>query len=376
MKVTLMKRIHNFNAGPAAFPLSVLARAKEEFIDYQGEGLSVLEMSHREATFESILARAKSAITKLYQIPDTHEVLFLQGGASLQFAMIPMNLGEGGAYLNTGVWATNALSEAKILGQAYELWSSQKEGFNAVPQTPIHIDQNLQYLQYLHYTSNNTIYGTQYHHIPSLIKDQTKYQPMLVCDMSSDFLSRPVDISAYDLIYAGAQKNAGPAGVTVVIIKKTISRQSAKMPNIPKILQYKTHADKDSMFNTPNTYGIYLLMLMCEWMIEQGGVEHLAQINAQKSKCLYDLIDLYPNTFEGHALKHSRSMMNVTFRLKDESRLDELMQACEAKDIIGIKGHRSVGGMRVSLYNAVTLSSVYLLVDVLETFAKSHSSKS
>jgi phosphoserine aminotransferase len=367
MKVIPMKRLHNFNAGPAAFPLSVLARAKEEFIDYQGQGLSVLEMSHREATFEGILERAKSAIIQLYQVPDSHEVLFLQGGASLQFAMIPMNLGEGGGYLNTGVWASNALSEAKIVGDANELWSSQKEGFNAVPQEIINTDLAI---QYLHYTSNNTIYGTQYHHIPQLQQNDTPLKTMLVCDMSSDFLSRPVDISQYDLIYAGAQKNAGPAGVTVLIIKKSISRQAAKMPKIPKILQYKTHAEKDSMFNTPNTYGIYLLMLMCEWMLEQGGIEYLYHLNQQKSKCLYDLIDLYPDAFEGHALKHSRSMMNVTFRLREEKRLDELMQDCEAKDIIGIKGHRSVGGMRVSLYNAVTLSSVYLLVDVLEQFAK------
>ncbi len=366
-----MKRVLNFNAGPTALPLDVLTQAQQEFLDYQGQGMNVMEMSHREACFEGILDRAKKAIIALYDVPDDYDILFLQGGASLQFAMIPMNFGVNGGYLNTGVWSTNALQEAKIIGNAYELWSSQKDQFSHVPQDLINIPESIaDQLNYLHYTSNNTIYGTQYHHLPKLMVDQQLLLNLpLFCDVSSDFLSRPLDIKQYDFIYAGAQKNAGPSGVTIVIAKKELLAQSPKTP-IPKILQYKIHAEKDSMYNTPNTYGIYILMLMCEWMIAQGGVNHFQALNLQKANLIYDVLDRYADVFEGHARKHSRSLMNITFRLKNEKRLDELLKLAQEKEIIGIKGHRSVGGMRISLYNAVPLSSTEVLAQVLQAFAQ------
>ncbi|MCB9526020.1 MAG: 3-phosphoserine/phosphohydroxythreonine transaminase [Myxococcales bacterium] len=358
----MAKRKHNFNAGPSALPLPVLEQVQAELVDFGGHGLSIMEMSHRTPQFEEVLDRARHAVTRLYGIPATHEVLFLQGGASLQFAQVPMNLGSGGAYLDTGTWSKKALKEANTVGKGLSVWSSAAAGYNAVPAADEALDVPAD-APYLHYTSNNTIYGTQYHYRPA--------SPVpLVCDMSSDVLSRPADISKFGLIYAGAQKNAGPSGVTLLIIDRKYSREFHGAPTVPHILRYPTQAEKDSMYNTPNTFGIYVLALVAEWVEAQGGLTTMAARNANKAQMLYDLIDRYPGVFKGHAVKHSRSQMNVTFTLVKPERQADLLAAAAKADILGIKGHRSVGGLRASLYNAVSPESVHRLVEVLEAFAK------
>lgn len=361
----MSKRVHNFNAGPAALPLSVLKSVQSELVDYQGHGLSVMEMSHRSAAFDGIIDAARATLTRLYAIPDTHEVLFLQGGASLQFAMVPMNLGGGGAFLNTGTWTSRALAEAGRVGEAYEIWSSKDAGFTHVPQpdtTLVAPDA----ARYLHYCSNNTIFGTQYHHRP--VAKTASGRPLpLVCDMSSDFLSRPVDVGAFDIIFAGAQKNAGPSGVCVVIIKKSISRDFQGANSTPIILRYQTQAEKGSMYNTPNTFGIYVLGEVARWVEAQGGLTAVQATNATKAKALYDAIDAHPLA-TGHATADSRSQMNVTFRLQDAEQEKALLSIASDAGVIGLKGHRSVGGLRASLYNAVSLASVTTVVGLLNAF--------
>ncbi|MFN3196833.1 MAG: 3-phosphoserine/phosphohydroxythreonine transaminase [Bradymonadia bacterium] len=354
-----MSRRRIFNAGPTALPLPVLQRAQADLLDYQGQGLSVMEMSHRSPGFQAIFDESVAALTEVLSIPDTHEVLFLQGGASLQFAMLAYNLGDGGAYLNTGAWSTKALKEANILGKGSEIWSSADTGFNAVPQP----DEALNLpsdTTYLHYTSNNTIYGTQYSAPP-------KVDVPLVCDMSSDIMSRPVDIGAHDFIYAGAQKNAGPSGVTIIIARKEILHGAPKREGVPTMLRYDTHAKKGSMFNTPNTFGIYLIGLVARWVLDQGGVEAMARLNTQKSSLLYDIFDDRADIFAGHAQRHSRSQMNVTFTMRDDSATPALLAAAADRGIIGLKGHRSVGGLRASIYNAVPLEDVEVLAELLRS---------
>lgn len=361
----MSKRVHNFNAGPAALPLSVLQSVQSELVDYQGQGLSVMEMSHRSPTFDGIINDARATLTRLYAIPDTHEVLFLQGGASLQFAMVPMNVGHGGAFLNTGTWTSRALAEAGRMGPAYEIWSSKDAGFTHVPQpnTDLAVPADA---RYLHYCSNNTIFGTQYHHQPVATTADGRALP-LVCDMSSDFLSRPVNIGAYDIIFAGAQKNAGPSGVCVVIVKKTISRTFEGEATTPLILRYQTQAEKGSMYNTPNTFGIYVLSKVAAWVEAQGGLAAVQATNTQKAGLLYDAIDAHPLA-SGHATPDSRSQMNVTFRLQDAAQEKALLAIASDAGIIGLKGHRSVGGLRASLYNAVSLESVTMLTGLLNAF--------
>ena len=363
----MSKRVHNFNAGPAALPLSVLLSVQSELVDYQGHGLSVMEMSHRSLAFEGIIDAARATLTRLYGIPDTHEVLFLQGGASLQFAMVPMNLPDGGngAFLNTGTWTNRALAEAGRVGDAHEIWSSKDAGFNHVPQPDVPLVAP-DAARYLHYCSNNTIFGTQYHHRPVAKTADGRALP-LVCDMSSDFLSRPINVSAYDLIFAGAQKNAGPSGVCVVIVKKTISRDFQGDPRTPIILRYQTHAEKGSMYNTPNTFGIYVLGEVATWVERKGGLAAIEAINAKKARMLYDAIDAHPLA-RGHATPESRSQMNVTFRLQDAAQEKALLSIASDAGVIGLKGHRSVGGLRASLYNAVSVESVATLVGLLNAF--------
>jgi phosphoserine aminotransferase len=357
----MAKRKHNFNAGPAALPLSVLEQAQSELVDFEGNGVSIMEMSHRSPEFDAVIEGAKAALGRLYDIPDTHEVLFLQGGASLQFAQVPMNLGAGGAYINTGTWGTKAVKEAKIQGGCHEIWSSKDDQFKHVPQPGMALAVPAG-VPYLHYTTNNTIYGTQWSHVPNV-------DVPVVADLSSDFISKPLDISKFAIIYAGAQKNAGPSGVTVLIIDKRYSREFNGADTVPTILRYPTQAKKDSMFNTPNTFGIYLLGLVAKWAEAQGGLEKIAENNTAKAAVLYNVIDENPGVFQGHARADSRSEMNVTFTLVDSDRTAEFMEMATAAGIMGIKGHRSIGGMRASIYNAVPRAAVDALAKVMLEFA-------
>ena len=355
-------RLHNFNAGPATLPVSVLRQAQTHLVNYPQAGMSVMEMSHRGKEFGEIINQTRSLLRTLYALPDTHEILFLQGGASLQFAMVPLNLGDGGAFLNTGTWSTRAFAEACRVGSADEIWSGKEGGFRSVPLEPLELQDHH---QYVHFTSNNTIYGTQYASLPRLSR------PLgLVADLSSDFFSRPLDWSRFDLVYGGAQKNIGPSGVTVVIIRKTLSRSPAQNPNCPLILNYQTHAQKESMYNTPNTFGIYLLGLMDQWMVDQGGLSVIHQRNQQKAQRIYDLLDRWNEIYQTHAQPQSRSLMNLTFKLTDSERQDEFLALAEKKGLVGLKGHRSVGGLRASLYNALPDESVDALASFLETFAQ------
>ena len=312
------ERAHNFSAGPAALPLEVLQRAAEELVDFRGAGRSLMELSHRGPIFGEVIESARARIRSLYTLPDDFEVLFLQGGASLQFAMVPMNLGPHGAYINTGTWSTRALAEAREIGAASEIWSGAEGGFREVPHEALACTEGA---RYLHFTSNNTIYGTQYAGLPGCDQGCP-----LVADLSSDFLSRPIDWSRFALAYAGAQKNAGPSGVTVVIGRRELLHAPAAIRS-PKILRYQTHAEKGSMYNTPNTYGIYLLGLVTEWLEAQGGLSTVHEENQRKAARLYSVIDGHPECYEGHAERESRSLMNVTFRLRDERRAAQLLEA-------------------------------------------------
>ena len=332
-------RKHNFNAGPTALPLPVLQTVQKELLNYQGHGLSLIEMSHRSPVFEEVIADTRSNLSDLYDIPETHEVMFLQGGASLQFAMVPMNLGSGGVYVDTGTWSTKAAAEAQRVGEATVAWTSADTGYDRVPGRDS-MPQG-EGAAYVHYTSNNTIYGTQYSYEPQVAAP-------LVCDMSSDFISRPVDISGHDLIYAGAQKNAGPAGVTVLIIRKKLSRQFTGASTVPTILRYETQANKDSMFNTPNTFGIWVVGLVARWVKDQGGLEAMAERNAMKAQAIYETVENHP-LLTGHAQVDSRSQMNVTFRTPSPEQDKALLRHLDGYDIMGLRGHRSVGAARIHL---------------------------
>lgn len=356
----MSNRIHNFSAGPSALPIEVLEQAKADLTNYKGAGLSVMEMSHRSKDFQAIFDEAKATVVELLGVPDTHDVLFLQGGASLQFAMLAMNLGKGGAYINTGTWSTKALKEARTVGEAYEAWSDADHNFTGVPQPGEDLRIPAE-ATYVHYTSNNTIFGTQFAQMPETDKP-------LVCDMSSDIFSRPIDVGAHALIYAGAQKNAGPSGVTLVIGERDRLHNFTGDGTVPLYLRYATHAAKDSLFNTPNTWGLYLLGLVAQHVKGLGGVTAMAEQAEAKGKLLYDLID-GADVFEGHARADSRSLMNVTFRAGGAEREAAIVAAAAEAGISGIKGHRSVGGLRASIYNAVPMAAVEALVGLLKGFA-------
>lgn len=357
----MAKRIHNFSAGPGALPLSVLEEAQRQLIDFHGLGASVMEISHRSKPFESVLFAARDALAELYGLPDTHEVLFLQGGAHLQFAMVPLNLGAG-AYVNTGVWAKRAYEEAARVGDAWEVHSERAGGFRNVPGPETRFDVPAG-AKYLHYTSNNTIYGTQFQHIP-------QSDLPLVCDMSSDFISKPMDLGRFALVYAGAQKNAGPSGVTIIIARKDVLRTYTGDSKVPLIMRYHIHAENDSMYNTPNTWGVYILGLVAQWVKARGGLKAIEAANEEKAAMIYDVLDAFPEVFDPHAAKEARSRMNITFRLRDAEREKGLLARAEAADIIGLKGHRSVGGLRASTYNAVPKESVAALANLLRDFAR------
>ncbi len=356
-----MKRAYNFGAGPSALPTEVLEIAQKELLDYQGSGISIMEASHRSKLYDDVHQNAIRLIKKLYKLPDDFDVLFLQGGASLQFAMVPMNLYQGGKaeYANTGAWSKKAIKEAEIQGLNFDVVASSSEsGFDHIPE--VHFSDDC---DFCHITSNNTIYGTQYQEYP-------KTASPLAIDASSDIFSREVDWERVDLMYAGAQKNAGPSGLTIVIIRKNLLDRV--QDTVPTMLRYKTHADANSLFNTPPTFGIYLLNLIMEWIDNKGGIAKIDEENRKKAKLLYDAIDNSNGFYTGHASKESRSLMNVSFNIKDkDAELEaKLLEEAAKADMIGLKGHRSIGGLRASIYNAVPFEAVEALVNLMDDFAK------
>jgi phosphoserine aminotransferase len=356
------KRVYNFNAGPAALPLSVLERIQAEFLDYDGTGMSITEISHRSKPFDKVINEAVERTKRLLNLGEAYQVLFLQGGASMQFCMIPMNLalpGKPVEYINTGTWSTKAIKEAKIQGKDVRvIASSEDKNFSYIPKG-FQVDEEA---AYLHFTSNNTIKGTQWAEFPKVKKVP------LICDMSSDFMSRPFDPNPFGLIYAGAQKNIGPAGTALVIIRKDMLERVPD--NLPTILKYTTFAKENSMFNTPSCFTIYTINLVLKWLEETiGGLKVMERINQEKGVILYDYMD-QSGYYRGTAEKDSRSLMNVTFRLPSEELEAKFVAEATKADLVGLKGHRSVGGCRASIYNATTKEAVLALVDFMKTFAQ------
>ena len=354
-------KVHNYSAGPCILPQEVFQQASQAVLEYNGAGLSILEMSHRSKDIVSMAENATALVKEMLNVPEGYSVLFLQGGASTQFYMSALNLlktdGKAG-YIDTGAWSAKAIKEAKRLGDIEVLASSKDKNYNYIPKgfdIPSGLD-------FLHYTTNNTIYGTEFFHTP-------KTDSILVADMSSDIFSRPVNVADYGLIYAGAQKNLGPAGVTLVIVKDEILGKTGR--NIPSMLDYQIHVDKDSMFNTPPVYPIYVSMLTLEWLKKNGGVAWVDKRNQQKADLLYGEIDRNP-LFNGTAETEDRSRMNATFVLNDESQSDKFSEMLADANISGLKGHRSVGGFRASMYNALPLESVQVLVDVMKELERTN----
>lgn len=358
-----VQRAYNFNAGPSALPLTVLEKAQAELIDFRGTGMSVMELSHRSRPYEEVHNQAISSLRDLLAIPDTHEVLFLQGGASLQFSMIPMNFlqpGKKASYVMTGSWSEKAFSEAKLFGDVYQAASTKDGKYRSIPKL-----NELQYDQedaYVHITSNNTIYGTQWKDFPD-----TGDVP-LIADMSSDILSKPIDVSKFALIYAGAQKNLGPSGVTVVIIRKDFLERANT--NIPTMLKYSTHAKNNSLYNTPPTFGIYMLGEVLNWARNLGGLETIAKRNEEKANYIYSVIDNSNGFYIGHADQDSRSLMNLTFNLKTPELEKQFLDLAKQEGFVGVNGHRSIGGCRVSAYNAVPVEACQAFSDFMIKFQK------
>jgi len=350
---------HNFGAGPGILPHEVLKQAAAAVIDFNGTGLSLLEISHRSPEFEAVLAEAIKLVKELLEVPEGYSVLFLQGGASMQFAMVPYNLlPEGGkaAYLETGVWANKALKEAKYFGEVDIVATSKESNFTYIPKDfKIPADA-----AYFHITSNNTIYGTQLHKFfPS--------QVPVICDMSSDIFSRKINVADFGLIYAGAQKNMGPAGTTLVIVKDDILGKSGR--KIPSMLNYQTQIEGGSMYNTPPVFAIYVSMLTLNWLKAKGGVAGIEAENIAKSKVLYEEIDRNP-IFKAVAVPEDRSDMNVCFVCENPEHEKPFLKLCDERGIVGVKGHRSVGGFRASIYNALPITSIYVLIDAMQEFAE------
>lgn len=359
-----MKRADNFNAGPAALPLPVLERMQRELLDYRGTGMSVMELSHRSAAYEAIQQEAEVRLRRLLGLSDAYRVLFLQGGASLQFSMLPMNFlsPEGGAaYILTGSWAEKACEEAVRFGPVKTDTQAKVGGYRDVPQT---MDEALvSGVSYVHMTTNNTLFGTQWYDFPDI-------DAPLVADMSSDILARPIPVEKFAMIYAGAQKNLGPSGLTVVIVRDDFL--ATAKTDVPTMLRYQTHANASSLYNTPPTFAIYVMALVLEWLEEQGGLTAMAKRNREKASLIYQVMDEYPELFQGHAVERARSDMNVTFRLADDVRSKTFLDDAALAGFVGVKGHRSVGGCRVSLYNAVPVESAARFADFMRDFARQH----
>lgn len=359
-----MSRVYNFSAGPAVLPEPVLHRAAEEMLDYRGTGMSVMEMSHRSKAYQAILDQAEADLRRLMGIPQNYRVLFLQGGASQQFAMVPMNLMKNRVadYIITGQWAKKAWQEAKLYGRANVAASSQDRNFSYIPDcADLPIDPQA---DYVHICENNTIYGTKFHRLPN-----TKGKN-LVADVSSCFLSEPVEVSRYGMLYGGAQKNVGPAGVVIAVIREDLINEDV-LPGTPTMLRYKVHADNGSMYNTPPAYGIYICGLVFRWLLEQGGLEAMGQRNREKAAVLYDFLDS-SRLFRGTVEKKDRSLMNVPFITgSDELDAQFVAEAAQA-GLVNLKGHRTVGGMRASIYNAMPRQGVEKLVQFMDRFEQTH----
>ena len=354
-------RIYNFSAGPATLPYEVLTQAAADIVNFHNIGIGLIEISHRSKEFMAVAEDAESLIRELFLVPDNYKVLFLQGGASTQFAMVPMNLfskGRTATYLNTGTWAKKAIKEAGLFGNVNVAYTSEETGFNHVPM-PSDLTLPADSV-YTYFVSNNTIFGTQFHEFP--VSDAP-----LVCDMSSDIFSRKIDVSSFGIIFAGAQKNIGPAGVTLVIIRDDLL---SKTPDtVPTMFKYSTHADKGSMFNTPPCFAVYTIGLVMKWLKNLGGVDAIEKRNREKAALLYQAID-DSKFYKGHARIASRSLMNVTFNLPDPDLEAKFIQEATSRGLNGLKGHRSVGGVRASIYNAFPLAGVETLVDFMKEFEK------
>ena len=362
MTTTTTTRIHNFSAGPAVLPLEVLEQAQRDLLSLPGVGMSVLEISHRSKPFDEIIEGAEADLRKLAGIPDNYHVLFLQGGASLQFSMVPMNLlppGGSADYIVTGSWSEKAVKEAKRVGSVKIAGSTASENYARIPkQNELTLDPNA---AYVHYTTNNTIFGTEWHWMPEV------GSVPLVADTSSDMFSRPIDVSKYALIYAGAQKNLAPAGLTLVIIRDDMARRTPS--SLATMLQYSLHVENKSLYNTPPVFAIYVMRLVLSWLLKQGGLEAIDKLNARKASKLYAEIDR-TGYYKGHAAKDSRSRMNITFRLPNEELEKKFIKESTAAGLDGLKGHRSVGGLRASVYNAFPEAGIDALVQFMQEFEK------
>ena len=353
-----MSRFYNFSAGPSCLPEEVLRQAADEMMDYKGTGMSVMEMSHRSKPYQAIIDETEALARELMGIPDNYKVLFLQGGASLQFAMIPMNLmvnHKRAAFMNTGAWSDKAIKEAKKFGEALVVASSKETTFNHIPEIPA-IPENI---DYFYICANNTIYGTKFNEFP-----KTGDVP-LIADFSSSIMSEKIDVSKFGLIFAGAQKNLGPAGVCLVIIRDDLVGKAPE--STPTMLNYQTHVDNGSMFNTPPTYGIYIMGLVFQWIKKNGGIEAMEKRNREKAALLYDFLDS-SSMFKGTVVAKDRSLMNVPFVTGNEELDAAFIKEATAAGFVNLKGHRSVGGMRASIYNAMPTEGVRALVDFMKAF--------
>lgn len=364
------KRIYNFSAGPAVLPEEVLLEAQKELFTLPGVGMSVMEISHRSKTFDAILQEAKENLKKLLDIPDDYTILFLQGGASLQFSMVPLNLmppKNKADYISTGSWSKKAIKEAKRVGTVNiaattEEAEGDKKYFKRIPkQSELKLDPDA---AYVHFTSNNTIFGTQFHTEPEV------GNVPLICDASSDILYKKIDVTKYGMLYAGAQKNIGPSGVTLVIMRKDLLERS--QDSLHTMLNYKTHVENDSMFNTPNTWGVYIINLVGRYLLKNGGLDKMYEINKNKAQLLYDCIDQSNGYYKGHSEKDSRSLMNITFNLATPELEKKLIDEATKAGFSGLKGHRSVGGLRASIYNAFPTKGVEDLVAFMKDFQKNN----
>ncbi len=359
------KRIYNFSAGPAILPEEVLLEAQKDLFSYKGSGMSIMEMSHRGKIFDAVIKEADADLRKLLNIGDEYAILFLQGGATLQFSMVPLNLMppvNKADYIVTGAWAEKAAKEAKRVGTVNVAGTTKSENYTRIPkQSELKLDPEA---AFVHFTSNNTIYGTQWRNEPEI------GNVPLVCDASSDFLHKKIDINKYGLIYAGAQKNIGPSGVVVVVIRKDLLARS--QDSLHTYMNYKIHVDNDSMYNTPATFGIYISGLVFKWLLNMGGLDEMYRRNVEKAKILYDAIDSSAGYYKGTTVTEDRSLMNVTYRLPNEQLEEKFIKEASAKGFSGLKGHRSVGGIRASIYNAFPKKGVEDLVAFMEEFKKNN----
>lgn len=361
----MSKRIYNFSAGPAILPEEVLKEAQEDMLSYKGSGMNVMEMSHRSKIYDEIFTGAMADLRKLLDIDDNYTILFLQGGATLQFSMVPMNLmppKNKADYIVTGSWSKKAVKEAKRVGTVNIAGSTEEEKFTRLPkQDELKLDSDA---AYVHYTSNNTIFGTQYRTEPEV------GDVPLVCDASSDILHKKIDVNKYGLIYAGAQKNMGPAGVALVIIRNDLLERSTD--DLHTYMNYQIHADKDSLYNTPATYSVYIMELVYKWLLNLGGLDKMYEMNKEKAAILYDYIDNSDGYYKGTVSKEDRSLMNVTYRMPSEELEKKFIAEASEKGFVGLKGHRSVGGLRASIYNAFPKKGVEDLVEFMKEFKKNN----